>query len=448
MPRKMIVAGTSVATWPGVEVVQRQPTGSFERVDNWRWSANPRPYYEVAMMVEGSYWVPASTLAQDFANPLPIVGVPDLDRNSVNPGGNEVRPDAVYIWIPFIAADVATVTTDNRVECVPPGVAPEGLFGTTVGADDGEVDVHAMLSLIMGDGEKSAFKDSDGLISFVNLSSDFVSNNPEYKTGQTLCDMIANFYSTLRVDTFAKLVSGKVKPLADDPVPKTQWDASVTHLMQYVLQKSGGLTDYAITTEEYSSTQYVAEFSTSFLKTIFDAITVPASVISGVTAFISGVGESLRASWDDKSRDYAVGILGQCHEAVQENTEGTPIYRYFPKIKYYYLRVSSSQQEFTTPCSTARKITFKFKYESYVTAIAAAALNSSSALYKKFYGILEKVQKVNYKGATDLLDAILDGTTSTTPAKVDVFNVNLAHYPILQAPSVRSTVPGRRLTPA
>jgi hypothetical protein len=453
MPRNMIVAGTDVAAWPGVEVVQRERTGQFAAVHGWPWSANAHPYYEVAQMPEGSYWVPASTNQQDFVKPLPIVGEPDLVRNSVNPGGNEFRPEGIYIWIPYIAADVGLVTTDNRVKCVPPGVPPVALLGTAVGAGDGAIgalaDAHATLDMILGDDDKSAFKDSDGLISFVNLSSDFVSNNPEYKTGQTLCDMIANYYSTLRSDMFGTLTSGKIAPLKGDPVPTTQWDASVTHYMQYLLQKSGGLTDYAITTEAYSDTQYVAEFSTSFLKTIFDAIAVPASVVSGVTAFISGVGESLRVSWDDRSRNYAVGLLGQCHEAVQQNTEGTPIYRYFPKTKYYYLSVSSSQQEFTTSCSSARKITFNFQYESYVTAIAAAALDSSTKVYTKFYGFLERVQKINYKNATNLLDSILEGTASASPAEVDVFNVNLAHYPVLHTPANLSTLSGasgRRLT--
>lgn len=54
--------------------------------------------------------------------------------------------------------------------------------------------------------------------------------------------------------------------------------------------------------------------------------------------------------------------------------------------------VSSSQQEFTSPCASAKKITFNFQYESYVTAIAAAVLNTSDPhpLYTKFYQYLSR----------------------------------------------------------
>ncbi|WP_158841810.1 hypothetical protein [Saccharothrix deserti] len=349
---------------------------------------------------------------------------------------------------------ISECSTGNRVECNNPiGYPPVLRAAQGGGSAKTLTDAHNELDLILGGSDGSAFRDTDGLISFVNLSSDFVSDNPEFKTGQALCDMIANFYSTLRPNMFAALVKGTVKPLQGDPVPTTQWDASVTHYMQYLLQKSGGLTDYKITTETYSETQFVAEFSTSFLKTVFDAVVVPESVITGVTAFISGVGESLRVSWDDRSRDYAVGLLGQCHEAVQQNRDGTPIYRYFPKIKYYYLSVSSSQQEFTSPCASTKTITFNFQYENYVTAIAAAALDSSTEAYRDFHGFLARAQATNYKNATNQLDTILDGTASSPPSAVDVFDVELSEYPVAlngptptgpPTPSARS---GRRLIP-
>jgi hypothetical protein len=461
MPGRMVeVNGNVMATWPGVEVWQRDQ-GRFVRKYNWQWSTSPHRHYEVAVVPgQGSYWVAASTTPPAFWGPEVkiIVGDPPGNQvvNPVNPTGKEYRRSATYIWIPLASEPRHTTQTGNVVQCNHPLGYPPVLQATQGGVDATDTLTQAQddLDLILGSGAAgSAFQDTDGLISFVNLSSDFVSSNPEFQTGQELCDMIANFYSTLRPHMFEALVKGTKKPLQGDPVPTSQWDASVTHWMQYLLQSAGGLTDYAITTETYSDTQYVAEFSTSFLKTIFDAIAVPASVITGVTSFISGVGDSLRVSWDDKSRNYAVGLLGQCHEAVQENAEGTPIYRYFPKNKYYYLSVSSSQQEFTSPCSSARKITFNFQYESYVTAIAAAALDSTTALYARFYKFLGQAQAINYKNATNQLDSILGDTTSGPPAAVDVFDVNLSEYPVLRGrtPSgsaASSTTTGRRLIPA
>ncbi|MET1073181.1 MAG: hypothetical protein ABWY11_11095, partial [Umezawaea sp.] len=214
--------------------------------------------------------------------------------------------------------------------------------------------------------------------------------------------------------------------------PLTQWDLAVTHYMQYLLQESGGLTDYAITEESYSETQVVAEFSAGFVKLLFDAATVPSSIIGGVTSFISGVGSTLRTSWDDRERTYAIALLGQCHEAVQQTTDDPPTYRYFPKLKYYHLTVDSHQSEFTSDCATVRKITFNFKYESYVTAVAAAVLDESSAAYKSFTAFLDKAQAANYKDAQNQLDSILDDTVSSDVPKLNSFGVDLAEYPSAQ----------------
>ena len=198
-------------------------------------------------------------------------------------------------------------------------------------------------------------------------------DNAEFTTGRAVFDKIANFYSTLRIKVYTAMTSGKIKPLKDDAPPKDQWAPAVTHYMQYMLQEVGALTNYSITEEIYSHTQYLAEFSTGFLKLVFDAVTVPSALISGVTGFISGVGDSLRGSWDDRTRTYSVALLGQCHEAVQENTDpDKPIYRYFPKLKYYYITVAASQSEFSSSCATTRQITFNFSYEYYVTSVAAA----------------------------------------------------------------------------
>lgn len=124
---------------------------------------------------------------------------------------------------------------------------------------------------------------------------------------------------------------------------------------------------------------------------------------------------------------------------MQQNVDGPPVYRYFPKLKYYFLRVSSSQTEFTSDCATVRKITFNFKYEYYVTAVAAAVLDKKSAEYTSFTDFLNTAQDANYKDAKDKLDAILNGTVSSGPGhQLSAFNVDLGAYPaVTAAPSLR-----------
>ncbi|MNN48374.1 hypothetical protein D3C81_1628480 [compost metagenome] len=177
---------------------------------------------------------------------------------------------------------------------------------------------HALLDAVLavGDDNQSAFQHSDGLISFVNLSSSFVTSNPEFKTGRAVCDKVSNFFATLRMKVFQTLINHPDKVLPGDKKPTSQWSPAVTHYMQYLLTQAGGLTNYHVTSETYSVTQVITEFNTAFLKIIFDAVTVPESVIADVTSFIQGVGTSLRASWDDRSRNYETAILAQCHEAV------------------------------------------------------------------------------------------------------------------------------------
>src|SRR5262249_50699068 len=101
------------------------------------------------------------------------------------------------------------------------------------------------------DTPQSDFQDSDGLISFVNLSSSFVTNNTEFKTGQTVCDKVANFFATLRQSVFTFLKKNPSKVLGDDTVPTTQWDPAVTHYMQFLLTQAGGLTEFVVTAESY-----------------------------------------------------------------------------------------------------------------------------------------------------------------------------------------------------
>ena len=303
--------------------------------------------------------------------------------------------------------------------------------------------IHPMLASLLDADTQSSFQDSDGLISFVNLSSSFVTSNPEFEVGQSVCDKISNFFATLRIKAFTQMANGTIKPLQGDTVPTTQWDASVTHYLQYLLSQAGGLTNFAITNETYSVTQVIQDFSTAFVKLLFDAAVVPEAVITDVTNFLQGVGTSLRASWDDQSRTYQNALLGQCHEAVPEDASGQH-FRYFPKVKYYYIQIDSSQTEFTTPCSATKTVTFNFKYEYYVTGLAADVLDKTTDLYKQFVtGFLDYAQGVNYKDAKNNLNTLLGGTTSApVPAgpnsadalgggSANIFGVNFAAYPAL-----------------
>ena len=133
----------------------------------------------------------------------------------------------------------------------------------------------------------------------------------------------------------------------------------------------------------------------------------------------------MRASWDDRSRNYQTAILGQCHEAVPVDKTGGA-YVYYPKIKYYYLSVDSSQQAFTSDCATVRKITFDFRYESYVTGLKASVLDNTSDDYKSFVDFLDQAQGKSYVDARNKLKDILDGVPSLKP---DEFEVDLQTYP-------------------
>ncbi|SDI09317.1 hypothetical protein SAMN05192558_101660 [Actinokineospora alba] len=478
MCRTLNVAGVTMANWPGVMVLKSDGHGGFVQDDEWNWSREIHWHYEVASFDEGSYWVPASSHPPRWWDKVLIEGDAPTSGTKVNPKGTEYRPNGVFIWIPALPPQVGPGKTDNKVKCDPPKSAPvvtasapggdgvasgNGLAAAGNGAagpvsptppvspTGGGIEfarqrlntILAQPTVLAADTGGSAFQDSDGLISFVNLSSDLVNHSPAYKTGTAVFDKIANFISTLRIKTFAAMQKGIIQPLQGDTPPATQWDASVTHVMQHLLQESGGLTDYSITQETYSDTQVLAEFSTSFIKLFFDAVTVPSSIISGISTFISGVGKSLQLGWDNRQRDYQVALLGQCHEAVQENSDGAPVYRYFPKLKYYFLRVSSSQTEFTSDCATVRKITFNFQYEYYVTAVAAAVLDTTTADYKSFTDFLNTAQTANYTDAKDKLNAILNGTVSDGPShQLSTFNVDLGAYPSMQA------TPSRRLVPA
>ncbi len=306
---------------------------------------------------------------------------------------------------------------------------------------------HALLDQVMAEGDQSAFQDSDGLISFVNMSSSFVADSPQYKTGTLVCDKIANFFSTMRIKVFGYLKSNPSKVLPGDTVPATQWDPAVNHLMQFMLAQAGGLTNYKITTEQYSETQVITEFSTALVKLIFDAVTAPEAVVEDVLKFITSVGETLRASWDDKSRNYATALLGQCHEAVPvDASKETTVY--FPKIKYYYISVDSSQTAFTSDCASVKTLTFNFNYEYYVTGFKNSILDPTSSDYKSFVAFLDRAQAQSYKEATNTMDAIMgdvvsDGGSPSSLALADHFGVNLLEYPTVDITARSKLSPAR-----
>ncbi|MEL6575852.1 MAG: hypothetical protein AAFQ81_08165 [Pseudomonadota bacterium] len=448
MPRTLAVSGVDIAEWPGVAVWRCTTSGDRDITSTWSWSSTPHQHYEVLRLRGGSYWVPVSTNPpRSWRGSSLVVGTTPQGSQPVNPSGNEYRPIGTYIWIPdgSIPGTLTPGITSNTVVCnVPPTYPPaddssDDTLDTILEPSDmtDHTSVDAMLDLIMSPKASSqdAFQDSDGLISFVNLSSSFVHDNPEFPVGQDVCDQISNFVATLREKTFAAMKSGAIKPLPGDAVPTSQWDLSVTHVMFNLLTESGGLTNFRVTSETYSVTQVIQDFSTSFVKLIFDAALVPEAVITDVTSFIQGVGSSLRVSWDDRSRTYQTVLLGQCHEAVPMDSSGKD-FRYFPKIKYYHLNISSHQQEFTTPCSKTKKITFNFKYDYYVTGLAQQVLIKDSPLNKSFTGFLSKAQGVNAKDANNTLDSILDGTTSngiSAPGStLNAFGVNLAEYPVVE----------------
>ncbi|SDI55935.1 hypothetical protein SAMN04487926_11949 [Paraburkholderia steynii] len=458
MPRTLVVPGDILKSWTGVEVWQRQKGRFVDITHEWSWPETVHQHYEVSVVAEkdGSYWVPASTHPPKvwFGETL-IEGTTPRGSRPVNRDDNEYRPNQTYIWIPngSIPYNYVCGSTTNAVVCKAPSDYRPDAGNQKVFSAPLASNAHMLLDSVMaatGDKDQSAFQDSDGLIGFVNLSSSFVTDNPEFKVGRDVCDKVSNFFSTLRIKVFGALLKDPSKVLPGDKPPKSQWDLSVTHYMQYMLTQAGGLTNYKITTETYSVTQIVAEFSTAFLKLIFDAAVVPEAVIVDVTNFIQGVGGSLRASWDDRSRNFETALLGQCHEAVQTDSSGKTTV-YFPKIKYYHIKVDSSQQEFTSPCSSVKKITFNFKYEYYVTALKHTILDPTSKDYKDFVAFLDRAQGISYKQANNNLDQILEDTVSTPGGHTaafallsgqDLFGVNLEEYPrtVRTPPSIIETV--------
>ncbi|WP_289997870.1 hypothetical protein [Photorhabdus laumondii] len=250
--------------------------------------------------------------------------------------------------------------------------------------------------------KENVFEDSDGLIRFVGLSSQKIIDTQEYKIGRDICDKISNFYCTLRDNTYAFLLKNPSQLLPNDHLPKEKWSPSVTNYMNSLLQKAGGFTNFKHIDTNYSHEQYLHEFSSEFIKILFDSISIPHAIIEAVTGFLKQVGNKLRASWDDKSKSYSIIILAQCHESIDVN--GKIIY--YPKVKYYYVTVGTEQKELKTACSDSKKIKFNFRYSEFVTGINQSLLHNDKN--KDFINFLNKAQKISYKQASNSLNAILD----------------------------------------
>lgn len=278
-----------------------------------------------------------------------------------------------------------------------------------------------------------SFSDSDGLISFVNLSSSFVSSDSKFKTGQEVCDKVAGFFATMRSKVFSYLLANPGKVIAGDKPPVTQWDNSVMNYMRSMLVDAGGFTAFRMTNEKYSSEQTVVNFSTDIIKMIFDAMVLPENIVADATKFIQGVGSTLRFKWDQRSKSFNTCLLGICHEAVDIDKTGQNLI-YIPKIKYYYISIDSSQKEFTSPCVDVQNVTFDFKYDYYVTAIKSSVLDNTTDDYKNFVNFLNQAQGINYTNAQNSLTAILGNTTSAAPASIGGANelgIDPASFPKL-----------------
>lgn len=454
MFRTLYLSGEEISGWLGVEVWQVATDKLVDITNHWDWSRTHHEHYEVSRCHGGSYWVPVSTNPpRSWGSRTRVIGTDPQGVQPVNPRGNEWRPESTFIWIPqgSIPAGIYPGQASNSIIGNFPLIYPPRLLTMDVSLahntpsqrrrlamSNYATHIDSALEAVLhadDPSDQNAFQDADGLISFVNMTSAFVKNNKQFPTGQAVGDSLSNFIATLRPKVFGAMQKGTIAPVGGDPKPQTQWDPPVIHYMFYLLTQTGGLTNFAITSENYSTTSVIADFSTDFVKLIFDTAVVPASVVAGVTKFLQGVGNSLRTSWDNKSRNYQNTLLGQVHEAVPLDGSGND-YRYFPKIKYYHIDISSEQQEFTTPCTDVKRITFNFKYEHYVTALASGVLDDTSNLHKSFTAFLGKAQSANAKEADNSLDMII-GTSSASAALlspigepgVNVFGVDLSEYP-------------------
>ncbi|MCP3712896.1 hypothetical protein M3I54_39405 [Paraburkholderia sp. CNPSo 3274] len=275
--------------------------------------------------------------------------------------------------------------------------------------------------------DKKRFSDSDGIASFANLSAGFVTGVPQFITGRSVCDKICSFFATLRQDLYVKQIQDPRLILPGDGKPKDQWDLPVTHKMQRFLIDAGGVSAFRNTTETVLTTQALAEFSTDFVKQIFNVAIVPANVLPSVMKFIQDVGTNLRTSWDNRARSFTITLLGHCHEAVPIDHSGKTL-AYIPMVKYFHINVNATQAALTTPYSKGEKITFDFTFLNYVTALKATILDEHSRDYKNFIDFIDKAQGINYRDADNSLEQILDNTVSSRN-ELNGLGISASEYP-------------------
>lgn len=257
------------------------------------------------------------------------------------------------------------------------------------------------------------FSDGDGLVSFTNLQSSFITGSPQFKTGDILCSKVAKFFAGMRIRIFGYLQKNPSAVLPGDVAPATQWDPAVTNLMQNLITGSGGFGAFMLKQENYSQTRTVVDFSMDMIKMIFDAVALPENLATDAAKFIQGVGDSLRISWDAESKDYKICTVGICHEAVQTDASGNNYY-YVPKVKHYYLSIKTSQKQFKSPCVNVETLEFDFVIDSYVAALNPAVLDPTTPDYAKFVAFLDKAFLQDYENVSNTMDAILQNTASTT----------------------------------
>jgi len=370
-------------------------------------------------------------LQQYWNTPVPGGG---LANNGRNPWTNVMPPNGRADW------RIGTVLALGQAE-------ETASLGEQVEQSINEFNSMSAVDLLetvqnSSSGDQKKFTDEDGLISFVNLTSSFVKNAPEFKTGQRVLDKVSNFFATLRDKCYSALIKNPALIPAGDRAPKDRWSPAVTHLMKIMLEKTGALTNYKVNNTHFSHTMTLANFSGEFIKTLFDVAVVPPSIILKASEFITNVGNSLRTQWDKTEKNYTVGVLSQCHEAVPLDDIGKDYY-YFPKIKYLYLDISSKQTEFTSSCVDVKNITFNFNYEYYVTALIHDILDENSTMYKMLTAFLDKAQGISYKEAENILDEVLEKASDkpktflstdgkTKISEIEALGVDITKYPRLE----------------
>lgn len=278
--------------------------------------------------------------------------------------------------------------------------------------------VHAKLNLSVSPDDE-VFEDSDGLITFVNMQSSFITSDPEYKVGKKLCDKITNFYVAFRPAMFEALNSGQILPLSGDKMPTDQWSISVSNQLTQIIYDTGALGSFKQETENYSETQNITEFSTDTFKIMLSALTLPGDLTGSLVKFMEGIGKTLSKTWSKKSKDYSTALQGQMHEAIPVSQK-KDFYVYAPKIQYIYVGMNSSQEEFRNGCQDKKEVSFDFKYNRMVALLTSEALDENSEVYKDLIDTLDAARHVSLESAKNKIDILSKIKSDAEKPKEDV----------------------------